>query len=114
MTIPMKLVIAVVQARDAERLLDALRQEGFRATRISSTGGFLREQNVTVLIGVETGRLEQVLRVLKANCYTRTQYVNPLLPILESGEFFVPQPIEVEVGGANVFVVPVERFERIP
>lgn len=114
MTIPMKLVIAVVQARDAERLLDALRQEGFRATRISSTGGFLREQNVTVFIGVETERLEQVLRVLKANCYTRTQYVNPLLPILESGEFFVPQPIEVEVGGANVFVVPVERFERIP
>jgi uncharacterized protein YaaQ len=110
----MKLVIAVVQARDADKLLHALQQEGFRATRISSTGGFLREQNVTVLIGVEATRLEQVLRIIKANCYTRTQYVNPLLPIVESGEFFVPQPIEVEVGGANVFVVPVERFERIP
>ncbi len=110
----MKLVIAVVQAQDAEKLLQALQQEGFRATRISSTGGFLREQNVTVLIGVEATRLEHVLRIIKANCYTRTQYVNPLLPIVESGEFFVPQPIEVEVGGANVFIVPVERFERIP
>lgn len=114
MSSPMKLVIAVVQARDAERLLDALRAEGFRATRISSTGGFLREQNVTVLIGIENSKVERVLRIIKANCYTRTQYVNPLLPIVESGEFFVPQPIEVEVGGANVFVVPVERFERIP
>ena len=114
MTAPSKLVIAVVQARDADRLLDALQHEGFRATRISSTGGFLREQNVTLLMGVEADRIGEVLRLIKAHCYTRTQYVNPLFPIVESGEFFVPQPIEVEVGGANVFVVPIERFERLP
>lgn len=113
MATTMKLVIAIVQARDAENLLNALRQAGVRATQITSAGGFLREQNVTVLIGVEDAQLDQVLRLIKANCYTRTQYVNPLLPIVESGEFFVPTPIEVQVGGANVFVVPVERYERV-
>lgn len=110
----MKLVIAVVQGKDAENLMAALRESGFRATQIASAGGFLREQNVTVLIGVDDALVPEVLRIIKANCYTRTQYVNPLLPIVESGDFYVPNPIEVEVGGANVFVVPVERYERLP
>ena len=110
----MKLVIAVVQGKDAENLMAALRMAGYRATQINSAGGFLREQNVTVLIGVDDAQVSDVLRIIKANCYTRTQYVNPLLPIVESGEFYVPNPIEVEVGGANVFVVPVERYERLP
>lgn len=110
----MKLVIAVVQGKDAENLMAALRTAGYRATQINSAGGFLREQNVTILIGVDDAQVPDVLRIIKANCYTRTQYVNPLLPIVESGEFYVPNPIEVEVGGANVFVVPVERYERLP
>ncbi|MCM8748456.1 cyclic-di-AMP receptor [Thermomicrobiaceae bacterium CFH 74404] len=110
----MRLVIAVVQGKDAENLMAALRSAGYRATQINSAGGFLREQNVTVLIGVDDTQVPDVLRIIKANCYTRTQYVNPLLPIVESGEFYVPNPIEVEVGGANVFVVPVERYERLP
>ncbi len=110
----MKLVIAVVQGKDAENLMAALRTAGYRATQINSAGGFLREQNVTVLLGVEDAQVPDVLRIIKANCYTRTQYVNPLLPIVESGEFYVPNPIEVQVGGANVFVIPVERYERLP
>jgi uncharacterized protein YaaQ len=32
---------------------------------------------------------------------------------MEPGEFLLPYPLEVEVGGATVFVVPVERFERL-
>jgi len=39
--------------------------------------------------------------------------VNPMPPIMEPGEFFMPYPLEVEVGGATVFVLPVERSERI-
>jgi uncharacterized protein YaaQ len=34
-------------------------------------------------------------------------------PIMEPGEFFLPYPLEVEVGGATVFVVAVERTERL-
>src|SRR5439155_621454 len=44
---------------------------------------------------------------------SRTQVVNPMPPIMEPGEFFMPYPLEVEVGGATVFVLPVERYERI-
>ena len=54
-----------------------------------------------------------VLEIVSANCHSRRQFVNPMPPIMEPGEFYMPYPVEVEVGGATVFVVPVERFERL-
>lgn len=109
----MKLIVAVVQGKDADLLVEALTARGFRATRIDSTGGFLRERNVTLLIGVQDAYAAEVLRIIKENCHTRTRFVNPLMPIIEPGEYFIPNPVEVEVGGATVFVLRVERYERI-
>ncbi len=109
----MKLIVAVVQGKDADRLVQALTARGFRATRIDSTGGFLRESNVTLLIGVQEAYATEVLRIVKDNSYSRTRFVNPLMPIIEPGEFFVANPVEVEIGGATVFVLRVERYERI-
>jgi uncharacterized protein YaaQ len=109
----MKLIVAVVQARDADGLLEALTARGFRATRINSSGGFLRESNVTLLIGVQESYAAEVLQIIKQNCRARTRFVNPLMPIAEPGEFYMAGPIEVEVGGATVFVLAVDRYERI-
>ncbi|HEX2987961.1 MAG TPA: cyclic-di-AMP receptor, partial [Chloroflexota bacterium] len=47
------------------------------------------------------------------SCNTRTQYINPLPPVMEPGEFYMPYPVEVQVGGATVFVLNVERWERL-
>ncbi|MDE2862354.1 MAG: cyclic-di-AMP receptor, partial [Chloroflexota bacterium] len=51
--------------------------------------------------------------IVRANCQTRTQYVNPIPPIMEPGEFYIPYPVEVQVGGATVFVIDLERYERL-
>jgi len=109
----MKLVIAVVQGNDAEPLLQALTVRGFRATQINSAGGFLRERNVTLMIGVQDHDVAEVREIVKSNCHSRTRFVNPLMPIVEPGEFYVPNPVEVLVGGATMFVVAVERYERL-
>ncbi|MGB8648027.1 MAG: cyclic-di-AMP receptor [Anaerolineae bacterium] len=108
----MKSIIAIIQSDDAGILTDALREKDFQSTLISSTGGFLREGNATLLIGVEDAQVDAALRVIKENCNTRTQFVNPMPPVMEPGELYMPQPVEVQVGGAVVFVLPVERFER--
>jgi uncharacterized protein YaaQ len=108
-----KLIFAVVQGKDAENLRRALLSAGFRTTQVNSAGGFLRESNTTFLVGVDDRDVPEVLRIVKQNCYTRTQYVNPLLPIMEPGEFYMPNPVEVQVGGAAVFICHVERYERI-
>ena len=109
----MKLVIAVVQGNDAEPLVAALVDKGYRATQINSAGGFLRERNVTLLIGVADDQVDAVREIVRNNCHSRTRFVNPLMPIVEPGEFYIPNPVEVMVGGATMFVVNVERYERL-
>ena len=109
----MKLVIAIAHNEDAAALVDALLDKEFRATRVSSSGGFLKQSNATIFLGVEEDDVEEVIGIVRENCTSRTQVVNPMPPIMEPGEFFMPYPLEVEVGGATVFVVPVDRFERL-
>jgi uncharacterized protein YaaQ len=109
----MKMVVAIVHNEDAGVLVEALLDKEFRATRVSSSGGFLKQSNATIFLGVEEDDVEEVISIVRANCTSRTQVVNPMPPIMEPGEFFMPYPLEVEVGGATVFVVPVDRFERL-
>lgn len=109
----MKLVFAIVHNDDAGKLTDALRDHNVQFTLISTTGGFLREGNSTILIGVDADKLEDVLTLIRSNCVTRSQFVNPMPPVMEPGELYLAQPVEVQVGGATVFVVDVERFEKL-
>ncbi|MFD2611572.1 cyclic-di-AMP receptor [Paenibacillus gansuensis] len=108
----MKLVVAVVQDKDSNRLSNALVKEGFRATKLASTGGFLRAGNTTFMIGTEDERVTEVLQVIKANCKIREQVVTPVSPMGGTTDSYIPFPVEVQVGGAAVFVMPVERFEH--
>jgi uncharacterized protein YaaQ len=109
----MKLIWAVVQKDDAGALIDALTKKSYRLTRINTAGGFLKESNATVILAVEDEQVEDVLAVIAENCQTRIKQINPLPPIMEPGEFFVPYPVEVEVGGATVFVVNLMDFRRL-
>lgn len=109
----MKLVVTVVQGQDSIGLVAELARRGYRVTQINSAGGFLRENNVTLLMGVEDDQVRDLYRIIRENCHMRTQYVNPLLPIMEPGEFYMPNPVEVQVGGAAVFVMKMTRFERL-
>lgn len=108
----MKLVIAVVQGKDAEPVLEALAAEGFRATQINSAGGFLGESNVTMMMGVEDHDVGRVEAIMREHCHPRTRFVNPLMPVAEVREFAAAGPVEVMVGGATMFVVPILKYER--
>ncbi len=108
----MKMIVAVVQAEDAGDLVGHLTRKGFRVTRVKTAGGFLRETNATLLVGVEDDQVDAVMDIVRENCTTRRQQINPVPPVMEPGEFFLPYPVEVEVGGATVFVLDVTRFER--
>ncbi len=109
----MKLIVAIVHNEDAGALVEALLEKDYRATRLHSSGGFLKQSNATIIVGVEEVQVDEVLAIIRRNCTARTQIVNPMPPIMEPGEFFMPYPLEVEVGGATVFVLPVDRFERL-
>lgn len=109
----MKLVLTIVHSDDAADLASALSEAGVGVTRIKSLGGFLKRPNATFLIGVPDNRLEDVISLIRDQCHTRTESVSPIPPIVEPGEVYLPYPIEVEVGGATIFVLNVERLERL-
>jgi uncharacterized protein YaaQ len=108
----MKLVLSIVHSDDADALIHALQQLGHRCTKISTTGGFLREGNATILTGIEEDQVEAVLNAIKENCHARTKLVSPLSPVAEASELYMPKPLEVQVGGATVFVLDVERVSK--
>lgn len=109
----MKLVIAIMHGDDATECTDALADKGIPTTRLDSRGGFLQRGNATLLCGVSADQVEEVLGVLRQRSKSRTEVLNPMPPLVEPGDFFVPYPVEVEVGGAIVFVLDVERFEKL-
>lgn len=105
----MKLIIAIIQAYDSDRLLHAVTASGFRATKIVSTGGFLRMGNATIFMGVENDRVQECLQLIHASCESRTEEgFDPT-----EHEFIEWFPIgvhDVTVGGAVVFVVRISDF----
>ncbi|MGI6359017.1 MAG: cyclic-di-AMP receptor [Bacillota bacterium] len=110
----MKLIVAVVQDKDSVRLVERLVENNFRATKLASTGGFLKAGNTTLLIGVDEKAVPRVIDIIREVCHAREQLITPMAPVGSNAvETFVSYPIEVLVGGATVFVLDVEKFVRV-
>ena len=108
----MKMITAIVNYKDTNKVCQALSEKGFEHTRLATTGGFLRAGNTTVLMGVEDAKLEEALDIIQSNCKRRKEVV-PEIPSSEMPVGVYNQfPTEVVVGGAIVFVTEVQRFEK--
>ena len=107
----MKMLLAIINYDDARTVMNGLMKAGFSITKLASTGGFLRAGNVTILIGLADDRVDDAIDIIREFSVTRRQ----LMPSMaELGMAAVSSaPIEVSVGGATVFVLDVERFEKI-
>ena len=105
--------MGIVHNEDAGGVIDALLKREFRATRLKSSGGFLKKSNATILIGVDESAVDDVMSVIRANCKSRTHVVAPMPPTTAPAEASTPQSRGFDVRGAIVFVVPIERFERL-
>ncbi|WP_350343368.1 cyclic-di-AMP receptor [Proteinivorax tanatarense] len=107
----MKLVVAILESRDFANLRNNLMDKGYPVTLLSSSGGFLKEGNSTVFIGVEEKEVSKVLDIIDANCKHRKKVNTPsILSKKQPGE---GMPIEMTIGGATVFVLNVEEFIKV-
>lgn len=107
----MKLVIAVINRDDAGAVSRRLGQKGYYSTRLATTGGFLMAGNVTLLIGVEEDRVQDVIDTIRSQSHSRRQVIPPTVEM--GNGYYTGTPVEITVGGATVFVVDVDRFERL-
>lgn len=108
----MKLIVAIVQDQDAPSLIEDLTEKEFRVTKLSSTGGFLKAGNTTLLIGVEDAEVDNVTQIIEKNCKTR-EITTSLLTVTMPGDTYIPYPLEVKVGGATLFILDVEQHIKI-
>jgi uncharacterized protein YaaQ len=93
----MNLVLSIVQNEDAEPATRALLAAGHRVTRINTAGGFLRRGNVTLLVGVDEAQVDDVLRIIGANCRPQPQTA----------------PAETPAHAATAFVLETSRFVHL-
>ena len=106
----MKLIIAIVQDEDSSRLIGQLMNDGFGVTKLATTGGFLMSGNTTFLVGTEDNRVVDVIAIIEKHSKKRTQMV----PSTTYGDSeYASYPVEVTVGGATIFVLDIERFEKV-
>ncbi|MDU7151720.1 cyclic-di-AMP receptor [Peptoniphilus grossensis] len=107
----MKLIIAIVQDEDSDNLVKILNKNDFKVTKISSTGGFLKSGNVTLLSGIEDEEKDRFMGILEENSRTR-EVKRTIQPINIPGQAMIPVPITVKVGGATIFVIDVFDFKK--
>ena len=109
----MKFIMAILQDADAARIIDVLSEEGFKVTKMASTGGFLRTGNTTIICGVEDRKVEEFFGLIEKTCKSRKQITSINSAHMSTAENFVPYPVEVTVGGATIFVLEVAEFRQV-
>lgn len=94
----MKLIIAIIQDDYISNVVKILMENKIRTTKLSSTGGFLKSGNTTLFIGVEDDEIDKVVELIKAQTKTKN---------IKQGND------EVTVGGANLFVMDIDKYVKI-
>ena len=107
----MKLILAIVSSDDGSIVSSELTKAGFSVTKLATTGGFLMSGNTTFLVGTDDEKVDTVIDIVGTYSKKRKQMVP------SSASYGVGMctscPVEVTVGGATIFVLNVEKFEKL-
>ena len=107
----MKLILAIISTDDTKACISALNKASYHVTRLATTGGFLSSGNTTLLIGCEDREVDRAIEIISAESQRRKEAVPTTMTTDVSS--LVSYPIEVEVGGATVFILNVEEFKKL-
>ena len=107
----MKIVLAIVSNDDSSSVSSALNKANYSVTRLATTGGFLRAGNTTMIIGTEDNNVDEVIKIIGNESKRRTEIV-PSTASYDIGRY-ASFPVEVQVGGATIFVIDVEQFIKV-
>lgn len=107
----MKLIFAIVSNDDSSKVAKELTKANYSVTKLATTGGFLMAGNTTFIIGTDDDNVEDVIAIIGEHSKKRKQMV-PSSSSYGVG-MYTSFPVEVQVGGATIFVTNVERFEKL-
>jgi uncharacterized protein YaaQ len=107
----MKLVLAIVSNDDSNAVSLSLTKSGYSVTKLATTGGFLKAGNTTFIVGVEDEKVDHVISLIAEKSSRRTQVI-PSTASMDVG-IYSSFPVEVTVGGSTIFVLNIDRFEKV-
>ena len=111
----MKMIFAMLHSEDVDETVEELNKEKYWVTKLSTTGGFLKNKNVTLVIGTEDEQVPGALKILK-ECAGARQSVKYTMSSMSTGSLGPGAnsmiPIDMQVGGCTVFVVDVDQYEK--
>ena len=109
----MKLIFAIVNDDDAARVLSVLNRAGFSATKLATTGRYLKSGNTTFITGVNDDQVDNVVKLISEHSKRHSQYVpTTVYPTLDAGANSAGTA-KVQTGGATIFVLNVESFLQV-
>jgi len=88
----MKMIVVILSDDDSNTVIQAMDKVGFVVSKIDSTGGFLRQGNTTLMIGVPKEQVNKAIEIIN-DCFELS--IDPL------------------ARKATIFVLNVEYFEQI-
>ena len=107
----MKLILAIINHDDASPVTQALTKRGFSSTKLATTGGFLLSGNTTMLVGTDADRVDEAIHIIGENSCKRNKMVSGNTSF--NAGMYANVPVQVTVGGATIFVIDVERYEKL-
>ena len=107
----MKLILAIMSNDDSPTVSTQLNKAGYQVTKLATTGGFLHAGNTTLICGCEDDAVQRALQIIEKHSSKRTE----IIPNTASYDIshFSSFPLEVQVGGAVIFVLDVEQFYKV-
>lgn len=110
-----KLILAILQEEDYDQTVEMLNEKNFFVTKLSSSGGFLKKKNITIMIGVEEERLPEVTAILEKYAGKRkiTTYAMTSTGAEVRGiNTGVTIPVEKQVGGVTMFTLSMDSLKK--
>lgn len=110
----MKLIISIVDDEDSTDLIEELTEGNYRVTKLATTGGFLKSGNTTLITGVDESQVDNVIEIIKNICKKRKELLVTPTTLNGSESSYIHQyPVQINVGGATIFVIDVDQFIKI-
>jgi uncharacterized protein YaaQ len=103
-----QLLIAVVRQHDVDGAIDELLAAGYRVTGFPSFGGFLREDNRTLMVACDDDRTNDVIAI-----FQRTTHAGEIeVPLVLTERLKDWRAATVQHGGATIFVIDLATIIR--
>jgi len=104
----MKLVISIISNSDTEKVMNAIAQKGYSATKISTKGQFLVDGHSTLLIGCDDDKVKPLLEIMKESATKRVLKSEGVTSTVSGS--LLKHAVDVEEYGIVAFVINIEEF----